>query len=147
MVDLLGLVLIALAWLASGPPDRVEWTWSVGLSIGYGPDGVAPALVLGVDPALIRERPAPALYGWQEGWTCGFTDGWNVWVHEHEPCRDMLRHELQHVQQRRALGWVAWSLWGLTGEAEASPRWTADGMQVPRGMNAPLVQLIIPLRW
>jgi len=147
VIDLVGLFLIALAWFTSGPADRTEWAWSVGLSVSYSQDGVAPALVVDLDPVLIRERPAPALYGWREGWTCGLTDGWNVWVHGHEPCRDILRHELYHVQQRRALGWLTWGLWGLGGGTEAFPRWTAENMQVPGGMNAPLFRLIIPLLW
>lgn len=145
MIDLYGLLAILLAILTSGPPDRVEWHASVGVHLAYGPGGASGAVVIGVDPTPVRLRAAPALYGWREN-TCGLSDGWNVWALPHGSCENTLEHELTHIAQRRALGWLGRLALQVYG-GEADPPDTARNMPLPVGEGFPLIRFEIPLRW
>ncbi len=147
MVDLTALFILLAALLTNGPPDQVGWSASVGLVASYGPGGMSGAVVIGLDPTPIRYRPAAWPWPWGEN-TCGLTDGYNVWVYPHPPCVDTLEHEMVHVRQRQALGWLGKEVLMAAGlDLEAAPRWTASEMMEPSGLNFPLLRIAIPVRW
>jgi len=143
VVDLAGLLIILAALFASGPPDRIEWSASIGLTASYGPGGMSGAVVIGIDPTPVWYRPAPEPWGWNFGWNCGKSDGYNIWVLPGSGCLD---HELIHVRQRQAVGWLGMALLATAGELE--PYQDARGdMARPYGLNFPLLRLAIPIRW
>lgn len=149
MVDLFGVFVLLLGSLFSGQPDQVSWHFSIGANVSYSSlSEPAVTLTVGADPTFIYHKPAPSLYGWNPSWTCGMSDGYNVWIAPHGSCGDVLPHEMKHVQQRRALGWVGVQLFRFTGLDEPpGDNWKPDGMWTPKGNGFSLFRLEIPLFW
>lgn len=146
-IDLAAAIMLLAGLLAGGQPDEINWTASVGVQLAYGSDGTAVAVVVGVDPTPIRYRPSPALWGWDD-YTCGLSDGYNVWVLPDNGCSDTLTHELTHIRQRQALGWLGVGIARAAGlDLEADPVWTSNDMLYPHGLNYPLLRITIPLQW
>lgn len=105
-------------------------------------------LTIGADPTFIYYKPAPTLYGWRNDWHCGMSDGYNVWLAPHSGCGDVLPHEMNHVQQRLALGWLGHQLFRLTRLHEPpGGGWKSDGMWTPKGNGFSLFRLEVPLFW
>lgn len=138
-----------LIGLFTGPVDKWEWHFGLGLRYAYGAGDSALNISLSADPTPIRYQRGPGWLGWKDGWTCGATDGYNVWLDPHPPCtlEKIAQHELNHVQQRRALGWLGVQALRLLQLDEPPDDYTPEWMHVPNGDGFSLLRLEIPLLW
>jgi hypothetical protein len=149
VIDLFGLLMLLLGYLGSGPADSWNWHVGVGLRYSYGAGENGLTLTLSADPTPIRYRRPPGWMPWREGWTCGVSDGYNVWLDPHPPCtpEGIARHELNHVQQRRALGWFGVRILSWLNLDEPPDGYTPNQMLVPHGDGFSLFRLEVPLLW
>ena len=146
-IDLIAVIMLLAGLLGGGQPDRIDWASSIGVQLAYGVRGPEATIVIGVDPTPIRYRAAPKPWTWGT-YTCGVSDGYNVWVLPNNGCTDTLAHEITHIRQRQALGWLGVGIALATGaDLEATPTATAHHMLYPHGLNYPLLRIAIPLQW
>jgi len=148
MLDLFGLIMLLFGYFSSGPPDN--WHHYVGFGVKYvhGTTGSSVVFTLSWDPTPIRYKAPPEWLGYNPPYFGGLSDGWNVWVYppEYYSKELVLKHELNHVKQRRSVGLLGMLFaksFGVNIEPPIGGSYT--DMWSPQGDGFSLLRFEIPI--